>query len=371
MILRQSSIPTALALIVLWVPGLANATEELRVQITVLAKHVLDVVKQQPVAVGSFTPIGQPHSNTGPGLESELTVALNNLTPAIVSVTARFEVKGDYGFHTSKDPKHDGLKIVKIKARVLDRESGETLSDTPIEAVLTGTNSIGKIIQPTVHLPLEGTKKERNQLLDQATKHPQVIIDGVKVKSSAQSPYSVEILAKPKTSTSALEIRQPRSEQGMAFVDLALEDVYAVRVTNNTEELTAVALTIDGIDMYYFSQDRNEKNQPKFSHTVFPPHGSDTIVGWHNQLEGKDNYLSFLVTEYGKGAVTKAGITARGNVGVIHVQFAKCKLLPDDKSPRAGNETGFGPPVEKKQKAVRVEIDPPHDFVSIRYTRPQ
>ena len=50
-------------------------------------------------------------------------------------------------------------------------------------------------------------------------------------------------------------------------------------------------------------------------------------------------------------------------------QGVKQKPLPPGVKSRSGNETGFGPPREVKQQAVRYEIEPPHDFVSVRYTR--
>jgi hypothetical protein len=44
---------------------------------------------------------------------------------------------------------------------------------------------------------------------------------------------------------------------------------------------------------------------------------------------------------------------------VIHVQLAKCHPLPEGASARGGNETGFGPPREVRQKAAHYEIEPP------------
>lgn len=86
-------------------------------------------------------------------------------------------------------------------------------------------------------------------------------------------------------------------------------------------------------------------------------------------MEGKQNYLSFLVTEYGHGAASQSGLSTRGNIGVISVQFSDCRPLAAGQSSPSGLETGFGPPLEVKGEEVHYEVEPPHDFVRIRYSR--
>jgi hypothetical protein len=138
-----------------------------------------------------------------------------------------------------------------------------------------------------------------------------------------------------------------------------------------------VRVTIDGIDIFHFSKNRDAKvsTKPRFTHLLVPPaehreEGVLIVPGWHNTIEAKDSFLAFLVTAYGKGASSKLGIPASGGVGVIQVQFSKSHFLKDEKSKgNPANETGFGPPRDIQQKAELREIEPATEIVSIRYTR--
>jgi hypothetical protein len=40
--------------------------------------------------------------------------------------------------------------------------------------------------------------------------------------------------------------------------------------------------------------------------------GTLAIVGWHKSVPGTENFLSFLVTEHGQGAVSQVDVKARG-----------------------------------------------------------
>src|SRR5206468_1525332 len=103
-------------------------------------------------------------------------------------------------------------------------------------------------------------------------------------------------------------------------------DIYEVRVTNNSTEEAAVTLTIDGIDVFAFSDIKDAKTgKPRFSHYIVAPKTSHTIVGWH-----KTNAVSlgFLVTEYGKGASSQ--LKSTGDVGVLTVTFSSAGAIPTD-----------------------------------------
>src|SRR5262249_51926878 len=141
---------------------------------------------------------------------------------------------------------------------------------------------------------------------------------------------------------------------------------------NNSPEEVAARVFIDGLDVFHFSDDRDpfDRTRPRFSHFIVPPRSSETIPGWHKSVSGKKNFLAFLVTAYGEGASSQAGIPASGPVGVIQVQFSRCyPRQAGGRSRSPSNETGFGPPRAIKQEAVAREIEPPTDCVSVRYTR--
>jgi hypothetical protein len=214
-------------------------------------------------------------------------------------------------------------------------------------------------------------------------------IDGTLVRARKDSPYAVEI-RKKKLNDAGGAVPVPADlRDGLAFVPIDRGEVYEVLVRNHAAHEVAVSLAIDGIDQFTFSDDRtpvlgqNGKpvagadgkpmTRPRFSHWVVPPAkdgkpGEVLVIGWHKTVDPnrKDNVLSFLATEYGKGAASRFPTLAQGKIGTITVGI--CRTHPKD-STRSGTETGFGPPRELKQEVVERKIEDPHEFVTVRYTR--
>jgi hypothetical protein len=197
-----------------------------------------------------------------------------------------------------------------------------------------------------------------------------VRFDGTKIIPSAKSPYAIEVLVKRDIKALAMP-RQPRFEGDNPFVDTQRGELYAVRVYNNSQHEAAVTLHIDGLSVFTFSEVRDPKGAPRYSHYIIPPGKDTTIHGWHKRNEPPDNFLSFLVTAYGDGA-SKLVAQPTGKVGLITATFAyawpKGQEPPkDDRS--AGDETGLGPPISAKFAEPQRTIGAVRDIVSIRYTR--
>ena len=359
-------------------PAAVDASDELHTAMKSLAKRVHDTVKSASVRVGVFSPIGQDNANSGPGFESVLTDELNALKTGIVKRDATIEVKGEYAY--AKSRRQDGLKVIKVTARIVDLDFAEELEKIPFTVELSGTKTIAEILQFTGAIPdrnedgTQATKRERNELLDKLNRKPSVHRHGggaTKVSSSATSSYSVEIAVRPfKGSDADLRARPATiNDKGLAFIPINRDEVYEPRIYNDSDHDVAVFASIDGVDVFHFSAERNADGMSKFTSFIIPAKSSGPIPGWFQKLAPPANYLSFQVTGYGQGAITKASLKSRGKVGVIHIQFCNCYKLEPGQSARSGNETGFGPPKSVQQKAVRYEIEPPHEFVSIRYQR--
>lgn len=115
----------------------------------------------------------------------------------------------------------------------------------------------------------------------------------------------------------------------------------------------------------------SEQNRPRYNHFIIRP-GEAIITGWHQTNDRAD---SFLVTEYGKGAMSQVAHASRAKVGVLTVTFALAwqgdNVPEEEKGSRnaGGNETGFGPPVQVKQQEVKRTIGVVRDVLSVRYTR--
>src|SRR5205823_2102094 len=130
----------------------------------------------------------------------------------------------------------------------------------------------------------------------------------------------------------------------------------------------AVTLTIDGLDVFAFTEVRTPEGRPKYTHFVLPP-GESLITGWHKTNDRAD---TFLVTEYGKGAISKVRDPNRGKVGVVTVTFALAwqgeQPPEEEKGSRnaGGNETGFGPPTKVNLKEAAYKIGAVREVVGVR-----
>lgn len=231
--------------------------------------------------------------------------------------------------------------------------------------------------------PETEVRKELTEQLVEPAGH----VTGSKIHSVAGSPYELEILTRPVSSKGNYSQRMPRIEDGLPWVDLEINEVYAIRIYNNSTKDVAVRLSIDGLNIFHFAapEFRKEDGTPKFNYYIVHPKGyvspdghqydgTLTVIGWFQKLQAPDNVLSFLVTEYGKGASSRAGIQATGQVGVIHAQFSHCYPLPTEgalaRARSLGKETGFGPPQSQEQRHVDYEFERPHEFISVRYDKP-
>jgi hypothetical protein len=370
--------PLLAILVLAAIPGPARPSAELRARMAALAADILKNTRGEPVRVGQFSPTGLPDSNVGPGFEALLRQQLEAVKKGSVQAKARYEVKGDYALVKSRtDP---NLREIRVTARLIE-ETGDELKDLRVVARLEGNKTLAEVLQVTAKLPPAGSRIERNQALVKRLEAPAVFIHGPRktlISSASDSPYAVEVWARPRTSRLPSRPRPASAGQeegsrkkGLAFVAVRRGELYEVKVTNSSGKDVAVSLTIDGLDVFHFSKDRRPDGRPRYSHFIVGARQTQRIVGWHNTSDPKarDNYLSFLVTGYGQGASSRAGLPSRGKVGVLHVQFAHCRPLPPSARARSGSATGFGPPRAVKDRPVRYEIEPPHDFVTVRYLR--
>lgn len=330
-------------------------------ELATVAKSVQKLLEgrnEDSIAIGDFSGPAQIDSNFGPGIQQGLAAELTALKVRI-DRKAKYSAKGEYLTVADKNVKD--LISVRLIVRVFDQFATELVA-LPID--LKGTNDLGKILAPTVSLPPKGDRRERNETIQKSLDKPKVHIDGSKVSTKQDSPFAVEVVVKG-------EGRKAKVEEAQAFVEIQREEIYEVVLHNKSHLEAAITPNIDGLDVFTFSELRNEKTgHPKYSHFVIPANGSTVIKGWH---KNNKEALSFLVTEYGKGAASEAKV-ARGKIGVLTVTFAFAwsgKEPPDEeKGARdGGNETGFGPPQKVNLNEVHRQIGVVRDIVSIRYTR--
>jgi hypothetical protein len=335
---------------------------------------------EQGIALGQFT--GPPNFPTsgGPGIVKALSEELAR-AGVDVKVRANLGVSGTYraigekvgvnlqgGQKTVVVPGLDyEVTMLVIKAQVEDA-NGKRLVD--YEQKINDPNTISKIFGLTFEAPPGNPIKP----IEESIKKPSVHIDGSVIRASVTSPYGIELLVRP-VGGKEREPRDARVEDGMAFVKIDREEVYAVRLINDSPHEAAVALSIDGLSMFSFSDQKTARFM------IVPPQGAYTVLGWHRNLQESNE---FLITSYAKGAAALLEADP-ANVGTITATFQACwpkggSPPPDEpgKIPIAGGissasvpekSTGVGNRVRSGSTRVEREEGAIRAAVSVRYIK--
>jgi hypothetical protein len=361
----------------------ARASEELRQGLGQLARAILSTIgEKSSIKVGIFAlkTSDLPGVNSGPGLELLLTRELESRRQGVVQAGAPYEVTGDYLF--AQQDRLSSARVIKIRARICDSQTGDEIQTLALPGVsLADNKSITDVLQPTVQLPPGESREQRNQRIEEAARRPQVHIHGpgqTLISASATSPFAVEIRARPLNDPGPAVPRraEDRGKRGQAFVDVRRGEVYEVVVWNRSGKEVAVTLSIDGIDNFHFMKER-KNGRPELSHWIMArdrgsgkPQEELRIPGWLNSFrDPRDTYLSFLVVGYGQGAVSKEGLKARGDVGVIRVGIFETYPLREGDTPKGSDETGFGPAIGGEVRQVRYGVGVELESVAVRYMR--
>lgn len=186
----------------------------------------------------------------------------------------------------------------------------------------------------------------------------QTPIDSI-VKISPKSPYGLELWLKtPKGFQPALI----ELEGNRARVKIGADQVYAVRIYNNSDVPVGCDLRIDGISSFAFSQ-----QYPPGQKMVIAPGKGGWIPGWHvNDAISHE----FLITEYGKSAAGRLG-TAKGVGTVTGVFYAMLGSKAEGNDPTPGSfATGVGQVTKVPYRRVGARFGAPLGAISIQYLRP-
>jgi hypothetical protein len=359
----------AVALSLALTNSLARGTEVLRRELARIAEQVHGVLKaenQAAVAVGDFSGPAQLDTNFGPGVAAVLVRSLE-ARGVTVGRKAALSVRGRYAKLPSDS--FAGQSMVRLTVEVFDQHDQLRGS---IQARFYDTPTIAAFLGVTASLSAAGNLRARNLEVVDAAEKPSAVIEGTRVRASAASPFAVEVLVPPGQGQPAVP-RKPTLVDGQAVVDVRRGETYVVRLYNQASFEVAATVTIDGLNVFTFSEVKGSSGDPLYS---FYPVVAGTmldIVGWFRTLGQSD---AFQVTAYGQGVSALVRDPPAGKTGVLTVEFAACaadkEQLPADErlDARSGeqNETGLGPPLQTNFVQVSRVVGVLRDVVSIRYT---
>lgn len=339
--------------------GDARAQDEIQKELADVAKSISGVLTQRNdsrIAVGQFTGPSRIPSSSGPAIAKALTDELTKLG-VTVSRRAALEVKGDYL------PVVDGQArgpAALLKGRVLDA-GGKVIYE--FEKGFSSDITVASMFGLTVELPPDDSPRERRQKIQESIAAPKATIATTRVSAGAGSPYGIELLVK---SGSDWVPQAPTDDEGLAFVPLKADDAYAVRFYNDSPYDAAVTLSIDGLNLFSFSENPAYK---QLGVVIIGAKSSGTIYGWHRTNEKSD---SFLVTEYAKSAAAELSQTA--DLGTITCSVSAAwpegGMAPPDETRRSQNATGRGPEIAAKFQETQRVIGRTRAAVSCRYSKP-
>jgi hypothetical protein len=167
----------------------------------------------------------------------------------------------------------------------------------------------------------------------------------------------------------------PTDDDGFGLVTLKREQTYAVRLVNRSAIEVAVRLSVDGLNIFTFSELRQKEGPyqgaPLYDMVLIPPKGEVIIPGWHRN---NSTSYKFKITEYAATAAAKMGKAT--DIGTITATFCAAweKTPPADEpdgSRAPGDDgTGFGESTSVKYTPVQRTIGAVRASVAVRYKVP-
>lgn len=125
-------------------------------------------------------------------------------------------------------------------------------------------------------------------MLSRQTAH---IMGSNQLRASKTSPYGLQVLVNGQPQPLQLE-------NGRVFVELTKNDVFTLKLVNDSNLTIAGFFTLDGVNSFAFSEVQ-EQGRPKYAKWIISPQQSFDLQGWH---KNNNNVLQFKVTDFAESA---------------------------------------------------------------------
>ena len=375
-----ANLPGAAAILFMLLATPAWGLEGLRPKLSELSKDIRDFLRGENttnVTIGAVNGQKCFHPSAGPGIKKILGEELEKLGVQVKGA-ATFEVTMDYRVTVDKDRSAvEGVDIPQIllsptfiNTRTGDRcllaASVRDQIDMPSEDLaalichMFGINRPDQGAGQTIKQFAVWFKRMREEFVS-SEDDPRV---PTRRPFQQEGPYEVQILVKDDSRYA----KRPLEERGKAaFVELSRGDQYAIELVNDRDHDVAVTLTIDGLNVFEFS-DHN------YRYFIVPKRSTLLVKGWHRNNTWSD---AFLITEYSKSKAAER-LSNPDEIGTITASFAAAWAADEDKpadekgrakSP-GGIATGGGPKTPSKFKEVRRHVGRTRATVNVRYVKP-
>jgi hypothetical protein len=365
-------------------PIWAHAEEALTLDaaLTSIAKVVAEKVKEQnatQIVVNPITDTGDLTHTAGTGLTEKLIEKLKaeGLEPAL---KADLVFSGDYGLGEAENGgQRLGIPVGRLAFKV-KRRNGKTLvdseNDIPADRQprVTDLGDLNRMGGTTVALPPPNATAERIKATLEALDKPGLfdIEQETRIRPKG-SPYVIEMLVAPSNGKNAprAEAFRPgklETRQGLPFLKVEPGQAIAVRIINESDHDAASTVSIDGLSMFDFRDDKADRNE----YVIIKKHTAGDILGWYRDARVSS---AFLVADLPQGHAKASLLKNPAKIGSITITFAaaweKDNQRPLDEKPsrEQGTEIVPGAPIEAPYETVRRQIGEVRTVVTIRYDK--
>jgi hypothetical protein len=351
-----------------------------------IARVVAKVVKAQSakeIVVNPITDTGDLTHTSGPGVTEKLIGQLRKqgLEPAL---KAELSFTGSYAVGEAEtDGKRQGFAVAKIMFQV-KRRNGKVLLDSERDLDLkdqprvTNPADIQAMAGGTVFVPPAAPAGENDRkVLDALDNQPGLFeIDGTKIRPKG-APYAIEMLVAPKSSTegdkapprSAFQPGQVIERDGFPFLKVEPGAAVALRIFNDADHEVATTVTIDGLSMFAFRDNKEDKSD----HIVIDPHSAGDVLGW---FRNDQKSSVFLVSDLPRDTTTAEFLKNPAKIGSITVTFAAAwekdvQKPADEPATRQGQivEIVPGAPINAPFKVIKRHFGVLRAAVTVRYDK--
>jgi hypothetical protein len=349
-----------------------------------IAKNVAGVVKEQgakEIVVNPITDTGDLTHTAGPGL-TEALIAKLRTEGVEAALKADLVFSGEYGLgEAERDGERQGFAVGRLAFKV-KRRNGKTLVDSEKDLSsdrqprVTNPADLAKMGDLTVFRPPTASAAENDRKVLDAidNKNGLFEVEGTKIRPKG-APYAIEMLVAP--ASGAKVPRQasfrPRAvviREGMPFLKVEPGEAVAVRIINEAGHDAASTVTVDGLSMFTFRDDKADKND----NVIIRAGTAGDILGWFRNAKTSS---AFLVADFPQDHPKSGLLKNPAKIGAFTVTFAaaweKDNQRPPDEPPppqtRQATEIVLGAPIEAPYESVKRQIGVFRAAVTVRYDK--
>jgi hypothetical protein len=349
-----------------------------------IARAVADVVKAQntrDLVVGLFNDNADPNHAFGAGLRNLL---INQLRAEGITPVANADIRFFGNYEVGPAEIEGALKsfpVAKV-AFTLQRRNKKVLLDSEKDLPLdrqprvTNPDDLARMSGQTGFAPPRATAAERFKTFFESEKgDPNLFeIKGTQIRprnGSEVAPYAVEMLAArfsgdQKPDPKAYHLRKANPRDGRPFVKVETGEVLALRIINDDAHDVAVTITIDGLSLFAFRANKNDKSQ----HVIIPAHSAGDILGWFRDENVSNVFQVADLPEHPDSKLLKTPAL----IGAFTLTFAaaweKDSQKPaDEPASNQATEIVPGADIQAKYETVKRFIGAVRAAITVRYDK--